>query len=160
MTSREVLIALTRNGGPFSRRQWVAVPNVYWGWGLRYEADLIAVSRAGVCTEVEIKVSRQDLRQDRLKRKWLTGLGPMIARFYYAVPENLKDYALEIIPEDCGLVAVGSGNEATSGLPVARVIRRARTRKSARKPTEAEILKLHHLGIMRFWDLMLKEVQP
>jgi len=157
MTAKDVLVALTRSGGPFCRRRFVAVPNVYWGWGLSYEADLIAVSKTGTCTEVEIKISKSDLLADRLKRKWITGLGPMIQRFYYAVPIHLKEAALASIPETSGLIVVCPGNRATASLPVASVVRRAKTNPSARKPTDDELQKLHHLGIMRYWDLFLKE---
>jgi hypothetical protein len=157
MTSKDVMKALTRTGGPMCRRRWVVVPNVFWGWGLSYEADMIAVSKSGTCTEIEIKVSRQDLRADKLKRKWLSGLGPMVARFYYAVPEALQEYALEIIPESAGLIVARPGNSATSALPTAKVVRKAKLNKSARKPTDDELRKLHHLGIMRYWDLFLRE---
>lgn len=155
MTSRDVLIALTRRGGPICRRRWIAVPNVSWGWNLRYEADLIAVSKTGCCTEVEIKVSRQDLRADRMKRKWVVGLGPMIQRFCYAVPEELEEFALREIREGSGLIVVRPGNSSTSSLPTARLVRRAKL-LPGRKPTQEEILKLQHLGIMRYWDLVIR----
>jgi len=156
MTSRDVLIALTRQSGPFCRRRYIAVPNVSWGWGLDYEADLIAVSPAGWCTEVEIKVSKADLKADAAKHKWSRGLGPMISRFYYAVPDSLEEFALQNILPNHGLIIVRPDTHST-GFPRARVVRRADRIAAARKTNPDELNKLMHLGIMRFWDAMLKE---
>lgn len=157
MNAKEVLIALTRQGGPFCRRRWIAVPNVSWGWDLRYEADLITISKVGLCVETEIKISRSDLIVDRQKRKWRDGLDQRIGKFYYAVPEDLRDDAINYIPEYCGLITVKPGSPTTASLPRAEVIRRAAVIKTALKPTTVEINKLLHLGIMRYWDLVLQE---
>lgn len=156
MKSKDILIALTRTGGPFSRRTHIVVPRVYWGWGLHHEADLISISRSGICTEIEIKVSAQDLRKDQDKRKWKRKPDSRIQRFYYAVPEKLKDLALEIAGLDKGVIVVRPGNQATASLPVASVIKNAKT-MPGRKPYAEEVHALARLGVMRYWDLFLKE---
>jgi hypothetical protein len=157
MNSMDVLKAITRNGGPFSTRRWVCVPNVSWGWNLRYEADLIAIGKTGSCSEIEIKVSKQDLKADAEKDKFKKfGLDKRISKFYYAVPIEMKDFALQHIPSTAGLITVKPGKQSYN-LPSATVERRAETIKTARKPTEEEILKLHQLGVLRYWNLLLKE---
>lgn len=40
------------------------VPNVYWGWDLKHEADMIIVNSNNKVTEVEIKTNISDLKAD------------------------------------------------------------------------------------------------
>jgi hypothetical protein len=40
----------------FNYRINLIVPNIYWGFGLNYEADLLIISPAAFATEIEIKV--------------------------------------------------------------------------------------------------------
>ena len=60
----------------------------YYGYGRRYQADLMWVTKDNYATEIEIKVSRADWRADKEKAKW--GMLPgWVARFIYAVPQRL-----------------------------------------------------------------------
>lgn len=153
--SEDIMKAVTRRGQPFCRRRWLCVPNVSWGWGLSYEADLICIGKNGKCVEIEIKVSRHDIRQDAAKSKWRNGLDDRISRFYYAVPLDLMAPALDSIPEYCGLLTVAP--RVGTHMAVATITRPAKTIAGARNPTPAEIQNLGRLGVMRYWDLMLKE---
>lgn len=123
------------------------MPNVFWGWDLNYEADLIAVSKAGCATEIEIKISASDLRADKKKKKFQSGLDARIFRLFYAIPESLKEVALVEIPEEYGIIIVSNGYP--------RTVRQAKRRK-ARKVTDQELTKLTRLGTMKYWDLSLK----
>lgn len=154
MTAKQVMTAVTRRGAPLCRRRFAVVPNVSWGWGLDYEADLIAVSPAGRAIEVEIKISRHDLIQDCKKAKWEKGLDPRIRMFYYAVPEGLVDVAVETVKPFCGIMSVP---EKDSGYYRAKIVRRASVIENARPVSPEELNKLLHLGVMRYWDLMLKD---
>ena len=41
----------------FDHRANLIVPNVSWGWGLAYEADMVVVRPSGYAMEIEIKQS-------------------------------------------------------------------------------------------------------
>jgi hypothetical protein len=158
LKARDVANALCREGAPFSRRRWIVVPNVSWGWGLEYEADLIAVSATRTCHEIEIKVSRQDLRCDRQKPKHHR-MDARIKKFWYAVPSELVALALDptVVRPEYGVLEVVTGPHPHS-LPRARMVRKAQLLKSGqRNVTEPELIKLLHLGVMRYWDLRLTQ---
>ena len=131
----------------FGYRVNIVVPNVHWGLGLRHEADMIIVSSASYATEIEIKVSRGDIKADLNKWKWKR-TSKLIRRFFYAVPEALKD--CEYLPADKGLIIMKEWN---TNINPCEIIRPSAVNKGARKLREDEIRKLLHLGCMRIWEL-------
>ena len=48
----------------FDYRKHFICPNISFGWDLRHEADLIIVDKNLRATEVEVKVTLQDLKAD------------------------------------------------------------------------------------------------
>jgi hypothetical protein len=73
--------------------------------------DIIALSRKGAFTVVEVKSSVADFRADS---KWQEYLD-FCDRFYFAVP---LDFPMDILPADCGLmVADGYGSEILRDSP-------------------------------------------
>lgn len=161
MKAADIANALTRTGAVFNRRKWVVVPNVSWGWGLDYEADVIAVSQGMWADECEIKVTKADLCADSKKRKFTHGrIDERIKRFWYAVPTSLVDVAKDtaVVPATAGIVEVKAPRESYD-FPTAVVVRRPTPRTNARQVTADELQKLLHLGVMRYWDLRLK-LQP
>lgn len=160
MKAADVANAICNQGAVFCRRRWVVVPNVSWGWGLQYEADLIAVSADGWSNEIEIKVNKSDLKNDCKKGKWSSPvLDSRIKRFWYAIPEDLLETALDetVVNKKFGIICVYPAKNQYS-FSRARVIRRA-TNLPSRLTTPEEIKKLLHLGLMRYWDLRLKTSQ-
>ena len=155
MKAIDVELALTAAGAVFNPRRYLVVPNVSWGWRLHYEADLIAAAPSGICHEVEIKVSRADLRADALKAKWNRGLDRRISKFWYAVPEDLLADALESrlpgIEAIPGVIVVRKPKSETA-FPRAEVARRPDVIGGARKASSEEITELYRLGYLRFWD--------
>jgi hypothetical protein len=129
------------------------VPNLSWGWGLNYEADLIAVSAARLAVEIEIKVSRSDLRADAQKDKWKPRMGGPVAldsrisRFFYAVPMALVPDVekLEGGFPGAGIIGVEADHQS-------KIVRKAEVIKTARKVSDEEMMKLGHLVAMRYWD--------
>ena len=127
----------------------LVVPNVAWGWGLNFEADLVVVTGAQYAWEIEIKVRKDDLIKDNGKRKWRgTVHFERFRRFYYAIPEELEADTRELGREEAGIFIIKGRECLLARNPVER--------KQARKVTTAERLKLAELGAVRVWDL--KEV--
>src|SRR5690606_3456699 len=98
MNASEVEMAVVNY---FGSRQHLIVPNVSWGFGLNYEADLVVVTKAGYAKEIEIKVSRADLLKDKEKKH--NHDCSKFKELYFAIPERLlKDK--EHIPERAGII--------------------------------------------------------
>ena len=72
-------------------------------WG---EADVLAVTKDGVVIETEVKVALRDLKRDGAKLKhWDMKRDTPFTRahyFFFAVPEDLKEKAQEVIAEKFG----------------------------------------------------------
>jgi hypothetical protein len=161
MTEFEAINSLVRYGQAFCCRRYLVVPNASHGFGLDYEADLIAVSRSGYATEVEVKVSKHDLLKDQHKEKWKRGLDKRIKRFYYAVPDELVDIAmkLELRWENGlfpGVVRVWRRNRGHDPHWLrSEIVRQAPDLPNHVKCTSEDVIRLHHLLSVRYWDLRL-----
>jgi hypothetical protein len=129
------------------------VPNVYWGLGFSHELDLLSINKASLIgTEIEIKVSKGDLKRDLEKRH--QHYDQRIQLLYFAGPADLEDAFLEYVPKEAGIITVckvGSHYQCT-------IRRRPRRPKyNSYKFTEKEIRQLLHLGNMRYWKLFQKQ---
>jgi len=135
-------------------RKNVVVPNVSWGMWVGgeplHECDLLRLSKANYATEVEIKVSRADLRKDADKVHRHEHRG--IKYLYFAVPAELQDYAMERIPDRAGLYVVGHNGRA-------KLVREAVARKGCVPWTDKERNKLTQLGCMRILGLKKKIIK-
>lgn len=165
LSVRQIQLAL-RNSSLFDRRNDIIVPNVSWGL-LPYEADLLAISKAGQVTEVEIKRSMADLRAD-FKKGHLHD-SEDITYFYYCVPESLVEkaketilsffqarYAVPVGPEDCPalLCYTESGEIRGTGFGKAR-------RFGYRSPAPADKqATAGRLASLRYWNLLEETVSP
>jgi DNA polymerase III psi subunit len=147
MNSVEMEIALA---GFFGYRQNQIVPNVSYGLWI-HECDLLIVSKSGYCTEVEIKISISDLKADFKKEH--QHKNNKIKYFYYAIPEELKEKALPLIPEHAGLIIVKAHTLNVYEPTYCQIIKSPIVNKEARALTTEELLKLGHLSSMRIWSL-------
>lgn len=86
-----ILAAVTRW---FPPQRWAVCPNVYYGFGLPYEADAIAVSKSGRVHELEAKCVKSDLLRDPQKRRWQRPAE--VDYHWYVIPEALRAEAVEI----------------------------------------------------------------
>ena len=84
----------------FNPSRYLMVPNVFWSI-LDYEADLVIVTPRGYATEVEIKVSKSDLKRNDQKTNKHNTL--MFQKMYFAIPESLKE-SIQYIPEHAGIL--------------------------------------------------------
>lgn len=134
------------------------------------EADILRVSAKNLAHEIEVKCSRADLisefAPDRMKTpkelSWskrtkhasMRGEGRehMISRYSLAVPPNLKDLALEIIPEHYGLYVVASYPLPASKLNgTVKEIRRAKLISNSRPLNDHEIRLMCRITCSRYW---------
>lgn len=154
------------------QRSVVVVPHTHWPGN---ECDLLAVEPKLRLVEVEVKISRADLRADIDKDKWrLTsrelrqrehGKGarkrvrvlewPMLAwprrvwKHYYALPASIwSPDLLASIPEESGILTL-TGSQPR---PSIRVVRRARPNRDASRISAEEVLDLARLVSLRYWD--------
>jgi len=149
MNARDIEIAVANY---FNYRVNLIVPNVYWGMGLNHEADLLILSKAGYATEVEIKVSRADLKRDADKAHGHEGA--IIKALWFAVPMVLTDFALAHIPEESGLLMVWERPRrgASGFVSGASPKRFPKPRPGSRKFNVSEREQLARLAALRYWD--------
>jgi hypothetical protein len=127
----------------FNWRQSVIVPNVSYGMNINYEIDLLVVSNSLYCHEIEIKVTKQDIKADFTKRIYHNA--NFVKLFSYAVPEDLK--YCEYLPDDCGLIVVPNNIKRPYLLCPPKI------NKQAKKLTIEQYLKLIKLCNCRMWSL-------
>jgi hypothetical protein len=167
LTAQDIEIAVARH---FGYRENLVVPNVANGWCLRHEADMIVLRPSGLCDEVEIKVTRSDIRADA-KKPYGHWENRRVARVWFAVPDTLAScpeipaaagiLSVMRVTPDLGVYGVLTWREWRPGDTHWRgrvtVVRPAKLRpKADRMPvTDAQRLRLAELGAMRIWDLKL-----
>lgn len=122
----------------------IVVPN-FTGLYLSHEADLFVVTGSGYAWEIEIKVSKSDLKADLKKEHQHMG---NIRRLYFAMPWDMYDCA-HLVPDRAGILLVGSTGKC--GLD-----RAPRPNMNARKLTPEEIITVGRLASRRIWTLKRK----
>lgn len=154
ITTPEMEVALSAY---FNYRQNLIVPNVSWGMHL-HECDLLIVSKSGYLTEVEIKVSRADLRNDA--KKWHGHHSNAIKRLIFALPDYLEE-CIEFVPERAGIILVRPNDADADPIwaPRCREIRPARRNKAAGKISATDRYKIARLGTLRIWNLKRKLIK-
>lgn len=157
MTAVEIETAIANK---FNFRQNLIVPNLHWSL-FRYELDMLIIRKSGFGIEVEIKVSKADLKKDATKRNCHND--KRIRELYFAVPEHLYEACLEFCPVDAGIILVGYEDYWQGGKRLSTFLKRpAIVRKEAVKFTDKEINYIARLGCMRVWKLKQKltEAKP
>lgn len=160
MKTLEVEIGLMQH---FDIRRNVIVPNVSdWSKCLRFEADMLILTKSGFATCIEIKVSKADLRRD-LKKHHIAReqlhehYFKNLKYFYYAVPQFLEDAALEQIPEFAGLLVMKKVFSLRFEKDIYQVeVSRKPKKLFNRKWTDEEQFDLARLGTMRILGLKEK----
>jgi hypothetical protein len=138
----------------FGPRQSLIVPNISWGMNI-HECDLLIVRKSGYGIEVEIKISRADLKKDAEKTHHHND--SRIREFYFAIPDYLQD-SIEFIPKHAGIIVVNRVYNYGDHV-YCRIIRDAEVNKKCTKFTEAEMFNIARLGTMRIWSLKRKIIE-
>lgn len=151
MKTLDIEIALMQKIGI---RDKLIVPNVSWGMSpgnsrSLHECDLLILSESNYATEIEIKISKGDLKADLLKKHGHSH--PYIKYLYYAVPYEMKDFALQNIPIGAGLYTVR--DKWKSGVSM---VRKSQTVLQAKQWSQEDRYKLARLGALRILNLKMK----
>ena len=137
----------TRVAAYFGYRQNIVVPNISWGVNL-HECDLLIIRKSGYGIEVEIKVSKSDLKADAKKGHNHNDRMDRLSELYFAIPDYMED-CIEYIPERAGILLL---HKDEWGLNIQRK-REPQKNRNKNKFSNEEILKIAHLGCMRIWNL-------
>lgn len=141
-TAFEIEIAIANH---FGKRDHTIVPNVSWGM-FPYELDLcILNNRSLYADEVEIKISKSDLKRDLKKAHNHDWNQNLIRRLWFAMPENMSN-CIEYVPDRAGIILVSATGSS-------RIIREPKINKLAKKWTHEQAFKLARLGVLRFWNI-------
>ena len=144
-TTGEIELAVVRH---FIARKNVIVPNVSWGM-FPYELDLCVLNNDSLyASEVEIKISKPDLKADGKKHHNHDVNGNFIKYLWFAMPDKLKGCEY-LVPVNAGILYVNKYGYAT-------VFRKPVVNPMAKKWDYEKAFKLARLGTLRIWDLKRK----
>ena len=141
-TTSEIEIAVARWFGTIKN---IIVPNTSWGM-FHYELDLCILNYTNLyAKEVEIKISKSDLKRDLLKKHNHDQNRNLIRELWFAMPKRLVGNE-NFVPTRAGILYVNSTGNV-------EIFRKPQINKSARKWSEKEALKLARLGTIRVWNM-------
>lgn len=141
MKTSQMELAVSRH---FNYRTNLIVPNISWGFAI-HECDLLIISKSGYATEVEIKVSKSDLKKDQDKKH--KHEDKRIKYLYFAIPEKLEKDK-DLIPEHAGIIIVKNNLRC-------KVIKKPVIQNNY-KFTLEEQYQIARLGSIRTWKLRTK----
>jgi hypothetical protein len=148
----------------------LVVPNCGW---TGHEADLLIIEPGLRIIDVEIKISRADLKADGKKDKWWVSrpwsrrasIEPRIPRqwpdkvwkHYYALPESIWDESLvSTIPEASGIILLKHVPQARAGI-IINVTRKAKPNREAKAISHVDAIDLARLASLRMWAALRKK---
>lgn len=144
----------------FSRRHLIVVPNCLWPGA---ECDILVVRNDLRLMDVEIKISRQDLKADAGKDKWIDISGytwdgtrtetprshpRKIWKHYYAMPEVVWKDGMEEFVKPCSGIILMRDHLDHVGLWIHR---QAKPNKEYEKISAADVCDIARLASDRMW---------
>lgn len=173
MRWNEGLIARAISQQVFNRRCVLLVDNCNW---TGHECDVLAVTTDLRVIDVEIKISRSDLKADAAKDKWWhqprwrwnEERPPAVARLhpprvwkhYYALPAEIwKPDLLACLPSPRSGVLLLTEKRGGHGLVGVHVERRATPNKDADRLRPEQVMDIARLANLRMWDAYYREEQ-
>lgn len=168
-SERTIAAALARQ--TFKRKYLVVVPNCNW---TGHECDLLVVTENLRIIDVEIKISRADLKADAKKDKWWRRFGSVydperhqyverpkqplqhpqrVWKHYFAMPAEIwDDSLLEFLPSPAsGVILLRDGSWPQTEL-MATVARRATPSRQADRISHEQAVNIARLASLRMWD--------
>ena len=124
---------------------------ITWKNIVNHECDMLIVSKKCYLTEVEIKISLSDLKADFKKKH--QHKDENIKNFYYAFPEEMKEKAIELIPEEAGiLIAVKKHLNDGYEYREIKCYRKPKINKLAKPINDNVLSMIYRLGYLRYWN--------
>ncbi len=154
-----------------ARKCVVLVDNCSWTGN---ECDVLAVTTDLRIIDVEVKISRADLKADAKKNKWWHAYNwrlhgnvpnwrdrpreprawpPKVWKHYYAMPADIwKPELLDGLPSQASGVILLREQRNTGTPAVAEVVRRATPNKDAARITPDDVIDIARLANLRMWE--------
>jgi len=130
--------------------QKVMCLNVSWGM-FNHECDILVLNKDNTFTEVEIKISKADIKKDLTKSHKHKDYHNRIHKLYFAIPERLENEEIfSLIPDHAGIMVV-YGQLPKTYITIRRQAKPQLVDGKPYKATEKEIRKLGYLMQFRFW---------
>lgn len=156
----ETMIAKSLALHTFERRHLVMLPNCNW---TGHECDLLVVTKDLRIIDVEVKISRADLRVDAKKSKWWEQMAwrndssgqrrlwpPKVWKHYYALPNELwRDDLYDAMSPASGVLLLTQGADGHVFVTCAR---RAKPDIGAYRVTPEAAIDIARLANLRYWD--------
>lgn len=151
----------------FKREYFCILDNCQW---TGHECDMLGVTKDLRLIDIEIKISRADLKADSQKQKWkdfsIKYQNPpntptykehprKIWKHYYCMPESIwKPELLECLPsQSSGVILLKHHPERNPKYDVsARLERRAKPNTKADKISHESVIELSRLASLRMWN--------
>lgn len=164
----EALIGKTLAHGLMNSRSVLVVPCCGWAG---HEADLLVIEPKLRIIDIEIKISRSDLKADLKKDKWwttrpwsrATGYGERSRRewpdkvwkHYYVMPQEIwDDKLLSFIPATSGVLLLQRRRDGNG--PLLYPQRRAKPNKDAKPISAADCIDIARLANLRMWSALTR----
>lgn len=130
---------------------WFDSETMLWKNIVNHECDMLIVSKNQYLTEVEIKISLSDLKADFKKEH--QHKDENIKNFYYAFPEEMKEKAIELIPEKAGIL-IAVKKHLNSGYEYRDIecYRKPKINKEAKPINDIVLSRIYRLGYLRYWN--------
>jgi hypothetical protein len=153
----------------------VLVDNCNW---TGYECDVLAVTTDLRIIDVEVKISRADLKADAKKDKWWHRSGswrswagetqpdpiarmhpPKVWKHYYALPKEIwKPELLDCLPSKAsGVLLLREPRDWREPAVVVECIRRSTPAKDAYRLQPEQVMDIARLANLRMWDAYHRE---
>ena len=130
---------------------WFDSETMLWKNIVNHECDMLIVTKKCYLTEVEIKISLSDLKADFKKKHQHKNKN--IKNFYYAFPEEMKEKAIKLIPEEAGtLIAVKKHLNDGYEYRDIECYRKPKINKEAKPINDIVLSRIYRLGYLRYWN--------
>lgn len=130
---------------------WFDSETMLWKNIVNHECDMLIVSKNHYLTEVEIKISLSDLKADFKKEH--QHKDENIKNFYYAFPEEMKEKAIKLIPEEVGIL-IAVKKHLNSGYEYRDIecYRKPKINKKTKPINDIVLSRIYRLGYLRYWN--------